>query len=65
MRRAAMQHDRVETGEFHLGGEETAALRVADRAGLGRLGDRGHAALAGDRRAGEHAQRQRQRVLRA
>ena len=59
----ALEEEAVEAGELHLGGKEAAALGVADGAGEGALGAGGHAALAGDGRAGRHTHGERQDVL--
>ncbi len=64
-RRPPLDHDRVEPGELHLGGEEPARLRIAHRASQRGAGDRRQAALAGDRRAGQHTQGEGEHVLRA
>ena len=57
-------HQCVEAGELELGGEESAALRVSDTAGQGRLGCHGQSAQSGQRHTGQSTGCQHQDVAR-
>ena len=58
-----MEHDPIKAGEFEFGGPEPSASRFAHQAAKGRFGRRRHTALARDRRAGDDAGHQAERVL--